>query len=231
MMERITKETKFFRVNYKASDKSVERLFKPIEKAERRYYKIFKIKPIKFNIIIVYSRKEFDKFSGFKTEKWADGHVRKPKLIVFSPSVRNKYVKTKSGRYDDYPSFFDHEINHFFYITLVGSYNPVWLSEGYGSYMMKRNMKTLLAKKQLKKINNPENFLFHRYIKKKYYKYAYEFYSISLLLVKYLIENFGHKKILTLIKRFAKHPYQKSLEKDFKEIYGMSIKEAVRTTV
>jgi hypothetical protein len=230
-MKRVSKQTKFFRVNYNPKDKSVRRLFGPIRKAETRYHKIFRIRPIKFDIIIVYSRKEFDKYAGFKTEGWVDGYVRRPNLIVFSPSIRKKYVKTKSGRYHDYNSFFDHEINHFFYTTLVGSYNPVWLSEGYAMYMMKKGMKPLLSKKELRKIREPENFLFSRYIKKQYFRYVYEFYSVSFCLVKYLIEKFGHKKILTLIKRFSKNPYKKNLEKEFKEIYGMSIKEAVRKSI
>ena len=92
-------------------------------------------------------------------------------------------------------------------------------------------MNSPIPKEQLRKLKNPEKFLFYRYLKRKYFKYAYEFYSISLILVKYLIENFGHEKILLLVRRFAKKPSKRFLEKEFNKLYHMNIKEAVRKSI
>ena len=230
MTQKITQKTRFFEIEYDPEDGSVKDLFNPINKAENKYFKIFKIKPNKFRIVIVYSRREFDKLSGFKTADWVDGHFISNKLIVFSPSIRKKYIKPWLGRYYSYNAFFDHEINHLFYISLVGDYNPVWLSEGYATYMMGQ-WKPKIAKKDFMKTKNPERFLFYRYIKRKYYKFAHEFYSLSFYVVKYLIEKYGHEKILTLIYKFSKTPNKKCLEGEFKELFGISIKEAVRNSI
>lgn len=219
------KQTQFFKIVYRDQDKSVDTLLPSIKKAEEKYFNIFKIKPKSFKIIIVYSREEFNKKAGFKTEEWSDGYVKGKTLIMFSPSVRDEFVKT-GGHYWEYDYFLDHEINHFFYISFVGSYNPVWLSEGYATYMMKENNQASLTKEKMRSLGNPNKFLFYRYIKKSYFKYANEFYSISFYLIKYLIENFGHKKVLELIEEFAKKPYKKDLDESFKQIFKMSVKEA-----
>lgn len=89
----------------------------------------------------------------------------------------------------------------------------------------------LIPKDELKKLEHPDEYLFHRYIQKKYFKYAKEFYSVSFLTVKYLIDKFGHDKMLRLIKSFAKNPKKPALEKEFKKIYRMSIKQAARDAV
>jgi len=225
------KQTKYFKIVYDEYDKSVEKLFSSIEKAEEKYSDIFKIKPKEFKIIVVYSREEFNKKVGFQTDKWVDGYVKGKNLVMFSPSIRDKFVKTIGGNYWEYDYFFDHEINHFFYISLVGSYNPVWLSEGYATFMMKENNQVMLTKDEIKKLKNPESYLLYKYIKKSYFKYAHEFYSISFYLIKYLIENFGHERVLELIRQFAKKPYKKDLENNFKKIFKMSIENAIMKSI
>ncbi|MDD5133095.1 MAG: hypothetical protein PHD81_02800 [Candidatus Nanoarchaeia archaeon] len=227
-MKRVKKRTRFFVINFDVLDKSVTKLFKPIKTAENKYFRIFKIKPKSFNIILVYSRKEFDKYVGFKTENWVDGYVKLDSLIMFSPSVKDNYLQRNVPM--SYKSFFDHEINHFFYISLVGSYSPVWLGEGYACYMSD-SMPSPLEKDRFRQIKNPQKFLFYKYIKKSYFRYANEFYSISFYVVTYLIENYGHNKILKLIKRFAKKPNKNSFDKEFKQIYGITTKEAVKNSI
>ena len=228
-MERIIKRTKFFRLSFHKDDESVEKLFGIIKGAEERYRKIFGIIPDDFLIFVVYSREEFNKHAGFKTDDWVDGHFR-GKLIIFSPSVREKYVKMNSSRHYKYKSFFDHEINHLFYISLVGSYNPVWLHEGYATYMM-GSWKPSKTIRELGKIKSPEKLLFYRYIVKKYYAHAHEFYSLSYYLVRYLIETHTHDDMMLLMRRFSKTPKNSNFEKIFKEIYKMTVKEAISKAI
>ena len=229
-MKRISKPTKFFTINYRESDETVNQLLEPIKKAEEKYYKIFKIKPDFHKIIVVYSRKEFDKKSGFKSEPWSEGIVKKPKVVMFSPSVRKEYVKTMDGKFHSYDSFFDHEINHIFYISYVGSHSPFWLCEGYATYMMDMNL-SRFDTLELQKLGNPEFYLFHRLMYNRFNQHSLLFYAVGCFFVKYLVEEFGHDTLLDLITAFKNNPYKKSFEKNFKKIYGMSLKEGVRKAI
>ncbi len=229
-MHRITENTKFFQINYRKKDKTIAQLFSSIEKAEEKYYKIFKVKPNKYTIIVCYSRDEFSEQVGYKSPSWEQGTVIKNKLIMFSPLVRDKLVVTKLPKQWDYDTFFDHEINHFFYISYVGNYKPLWLSEGYATYMMNEEMIQFLRGriKNTKKIKNPMRFLVYWPRESTYEKYNAEIFTISTLFVGYLIENFGHKKIISLIKAYKTTLNKKDFEKDFNKIYGFSINDALK---
>ena len=229
-MKRITKPTKFFTINYRENDDTINKLFTSIKKAEEKYYNIFKIKPKPHKIIVVYSRKEFDKQSGYKSEPWSEGIVKKPKFVMFSPSAREEYVKSIDGKFHSYDSFFDHEINHIFYISFVGSHNPFWLCEGYATYMMKMDLSRFNTL-ELHKLENPEFYLFHRLMYNKFNQHSLVFYAVGCFFVKYLVEEFGHETLFKLITEFKTNPYKKPFEKKFKKIYGMTLKEGVRKAI
>ncbi|MFH0875727.1 MAG: hypothetical protein V1859_07350 [archaeon] len=233
-MARITKKTKFFEINYLDSDKTIEELFSAINKAENKYYNIFKIIPKKYKIIVCYTREEFDKFSGIKSEIWHQAMVinKKKKFVLFSPSVRDKLAVTKLPKHPSFESLFDHEINHIFYITYVGNSKPLWLCEGYATYMMDTKIINFF-KKQIKIINstNKKDYLLYRPRKDKYNKYNSQMYVLSTLLVGYLIEKYGHEKLILLIKEYKKVQNRVALEKNFKDIYGFTIKEVLKKAI
>ena len=81
-MGKISVNSRFFRIIYDAKDNTIGVLIRSIRRAEDKYYKIFRVIPRRYRIIIVYSREEFDREAGQKTEIWVEGIVKKPKFVI-----------------------------------------------------------------------------------------------------------------------------------------------------
>lgn len=218
-------QTKFCTISYKANDKSIRSILKAVKYAEIENKKLFQIKPNKYFIDIVYSNKEYDKKSGLANVKaHRGGHVHNNRITIISPQVRKLPFDLKS--------FFYHEINHIFYTTLVGNYHPVWFSEGMATYLMKTYKVNIAGwKKFFKATDKPEKYLYYRYIKKKYYATAKEFYALSFLVYRYLDKKYGERKIMKLLKDFSIKPSKSKFDYLFKKYFKFTIKETVQKAI
>lgn len=148
-----------------------------------------KIKIPKFDIKIVYSRKELDKIWGSKTPSYVSAFVKDDRIVIISYGVFDK--ETKWGK-DKFKEALIHEINHLFYQELRDDeYDPLWLSEGLATFMQ-HNKKKYNYEKRLKITNEILNQSFE--------DMNLESYQIFTLFIEYLVLKFGENKILKLIR-------------------------------
>ncbi|MBT5022359.1 hypothetical protein HOK51_02650 [Candidatus Woesearchaeota archaeon] len=226
-MDKLSLKTKFGKLicSENESKKTLNIILNALKKAEKSNYSIFKIKPADYTVELVYSNKEYDTKTGLtKTKTHRGGYVKKNKIIIISPNIKKLLFEPNS--------FFFHELNHIFYNTLIGSYNPVWFSEGMATYLMKTYKLPLKQWKQhFKKMKNPEQFLHYRYIKKKYYKNRQNFYALSYILYRYIHLNYGEKKVLLFLKKFANNPNQKNFNLHFEKIFKSPIKTILKQAI
>ena len=117
-----------------------------LEKCVKKAYKINKAFwnfDIKFNVRSVLTRKDMDKEWEGKTQKWMVAFAWNKKLIIFAPSV---YEKLGCHKLESYQDTVTHEMNHLFYQKFVGTYKPLWLSEGLATNIQKEmNINLILA--------------------------------------------------------------------------------------
>jgi len=217
--------TEFCTISHKQGDKSVKKILKAIKIAEDKNKKLFQIKPKRYFVDIVYSNKEYDKKTnlvGIKAPR--EGYALKDRIIIISPEVKDLLF--------DLNSLFYHEINHIFYTNLVGNYNPVWFSEGMATYLMRTyKFNTNNWKKFFRSIKKPESFLYHRYIKKRYYKNLNEFYTLSYLVYRYLNKKYSKKIIIRLLKEFSKKPSKSSFDSLLIKYFKQTKKEIVQKAI
>ena len=212
-MER-TLRLKFASLAYPDKDKAINREKKAITKAFNYNKQFFKIKVPKFRIRLVYSRAEFDRLWGAKTEKFVSGFIRDGQIVVFSYSVFNKETKWEKKYF--YGCLL-HEISHLFYEELRDdSYDPLWLSEGLATFIQ-------CGKKKLKHKKNLK--ITKGVLEEGFKKMNMESYHVYYLFVRYLIVNFNKKMLFRLIKGLRNG---KKLEVLFKEIYKMPLEELIK---
>jgi hypothetical protein len=151
--------------------------------------KFAKIEIPKFDIKIVYSRKEFDKIWGSKTPNYVSAFAKNDNIVIFAYEVFDKETKWEK---DKFKEALIHEINHLFYQELRDDeYDPLWLSEGLATFMQ-HSKKKYNYKKSLKITKDILNQSFE--------EMTLESYQVFTLFVEYLILTFGEDKILGLIK-------------------------------
>lgn len=218
-------KTEFCTISHKQGDSSIQKILKAVKNAEAENKKLFQIKPKKYFIDIVYSNEEYDQKTGLtKIKTHRGGYVHNNRITIISPQVKKLLF--------DIESFFYHEINHIFYTTLVGSYHPIWFSEGMATYLMKTYKVDIAGwKKFFRAVDKPEKFLYYRYIKKKYYDTAKEFYILSFLVYRYLDKKYGEKTIMKLLKEFSKKPSKSNFDELFKKYFKLTIKEIVQNSI
>lgn len=204
---------KFCDLIYLEKDKSIKKEKELIIKAFNYNKRFFGIKIDKFKVKFVYSRKEFDKIWGSKTEKFVSGFIKDDLMILFSYSIFDKETKWKKKYF--YECLL-HEISHLFYEEMRDdSYDPLWLSEGLATFIQSRNKKF----KYLKRIKIEKEILeggFENISVKSYHVYR--------LFVEFLIKLYGKKSILNLIKKLKEG---KNIDLVFKEIYKKSFEELI----
>ena len=204
---------KFANVIYGDTDKSFSEERKLIRKAYNRNKKFFDIEIPLFEVVLVYSRKEFDKQWGGKTADFVSGFSRDGKIVIFSQSIFNK--ETRWRKKDFYPCLV-HEMCHAFYEELRDdSFDPLWLSEGLAT-LMQNGRKKLIHKKTLKITKKILNIGFN--------EMGVESYHVHYLFTRYLMRTFGKSKLLKFIKLLRKGGKQ---EVAFKKTYKMSFDDLI----
>lgn len=164
----------------------IEQLKKAYEINER----FWKIKIPKFQVKVIYKRKEMDREWGEKTNKYFSAFAWQNRLVIFSRSVFEKVTPHKLNSYQD---LLIHEINHLFYQYFVETYKPSWIFEG-----LALNLEEKFKVTKIKKIN--KRYLMYSYDPEFYWKHTQEFYEISYLAVKKLLKSLGKEKIFKLLK-------------------------------
>ena len=172
-----------------------------------------KIKIPKFNIQIIYSRKQFDEIWGFETQDYVSAFVKGNNIVIFAYGIFEKETRWKKS---DFLKTLIHEINHLFYQELrKDNYDPLWLSEGLATFMQhdkkkfNYNDKLKIKKKVLNQSPN---------------EMTLESYQIFTMFVEYLILSFGENKILEFIEGLKEGEKLNIL---FKKIYNKSFDELI----
>ena len=167
-----------------------------------------KVEIPKFDIKIVYSRKEFDKLWGSKTRDYVSAFAKEDNIVIFSYGVFDKETKWEKAKFKE---ALIHEINHLFYQELRDDeYDPLWLSEGLATFMQ-HGRKKFNYKDKLR--ITPE------VLEQKFEEITIESYQIFAMFIEYLILNFGEDKILELILELKEGG---KLNNVFQEIYKKS---------
>jgi hypothetical protein len=107
-------------------------------------------------------------------------------------------------------------MNHIFYQKYVGTYKPVWLSEGLASYFQGGKNKIN------KRLKIPKNIF-----SKSFKIDSIKKYDFSYLLVKFLIKKYKKEKFFSLLKLIKKLGYSpRLLERVYKKTTKQIIEDA-----
>lgn len=105
----------------------VEKSFGKVSK----FYFQFAKGPIRFTLIIVYSRAEYDEIAGYKSERWASGYSHEGKVAIFHPDL---FETETTHKREDFAKTLTHEIAHIFDKFIFKDY-LWWIHEGVAQYI------------------------------------------------------------------------------------------------
>ena len=173
-----------------------------LRKSKKELDKFFGIEVNMPKVFLLDSRQEINRYWGEKTEKWEVGWVKNNFIFILNPQ---KY--TKESNHKNSAGFWKtikHEHCHIYYKEIVGGNRPIWVNEGLAGYLSgqieaRPNIKEALEIVDLynTKRNNTRK------------------YKVGYFWVKFLIQRFGQKKFLQLLKLLK----EKNTEKEFKGIF------------
>jgi len=182
-----------------------QKTIKMIKKGVLNSFNYFNnVKTIKFTIELIYSRKEFDKMIGSKTESWVTAHSFGNRFIIFSPS---EIEKCTSHRRNEFMPIISHETSHVLLKKLNTNF-CTWMNEGIAQYTADQERKEKIKLKNISCFFNDslfKNSNYDRFISR-------QGYEISYKLVNYLMANYSKKIIIKLLQ--VKYDFVKSSEKD-----------------
>jgi hypothetical protein len=163
-------------------------------------------------IFLVPDRKTMLELRDNSKKLWVVGWIYGNNVFVLD---RKNYEKESSHKYTDkkYESLIKHELAHcFFQILSEHKGEPDWLWEGTAIYVSGQN--------EFK--NNKDNFKnFLSFYEK---GNSTEVYDESGFAVEFLVEKYGKKKLLELIKSLKDINSEKEFNNKFKKIYGFELK-------
>ena len=163
-------------------------------------------KPI---LAVVKDRKTIDMIRGKKTESWLVGWINPNTRMVYVLD-RNNFEKESSHTYrsESYARLIKHELSHCFQdVISKGTNGSNWLWEGLALYTSGQNTE----KKKPVKFKDFLGF---------YNKSGRGIYAESGFAVGLLVEKFGKKKLLELIRKLPKDSPKSRFKNLFKKIYG-----------
>lgn len=227
-------ETKISNIYYNKNDKDINKTIKQINRAYKFNKKIYNKEINKFKTVIVYSRKEYDKYhSTKKSKKWHVGSTRKDKrLLILSPAQIEKYSIYKK---ELFPWILKHEINHLFYYNIYKTNKPWWINEGL-SLLVDNKYKPKNNKELIKQISQKkEKLLIYTQNKKNrnfIFKNVNLIYPLAYLMVKKLKQRYGTNKINKFLTEYSKNPTKKIFnnifKKTFKKTQNQILKEIIK---
>jgi len=156
------------------------------------------------SVFFIDSRKEINEIWGRKTEEWFSAWAKDGSIFILNPEAY-----TKESNHRDINHFWKslkHEYCHLYYRKITNTGYPKWLNEGLANY---------LAGQVKKKSTKEEALRVFDY----YQKLDWRIYNIGYFWTKILIEEFGKKKLLTLIKSIDSQTTEKEFAKKFHQVY------------
>jgi len=169
-------------------------------------------KDVSFEIELIYSREEFDKYLGEKTENWVIAHSFENKFIIFSPEKIEEHTNHKKS---EFLQIICHETCH----ILLQRMNPkfsFWMFEGIALNVANQIKKGEVKKENLEYFINEclfKNLSYEKFI-------SHRGYLISYLLMKYFLDNYDKETVIALMKiRYGVDDFSK---KEFCKIVNMT---------
>lgn len=164
------------------------------------------------NLFFVPDRATIDALKGRKTERWIIGWISGAFEIYLLS--RENFERDSSHPYSDryYASLIRHELAHIYvarYSVPARFRVPIWLNEGIAIYLSG----------QVKSQNQPKKL--RGFLKSKYDPAA--IYGESGFAVWYLVEEYGKRKLLKLLKSVPDVSSNKEFRARFEEIYGFKM--------
>lgn len=162
------------------------------------------VKIIKFSVELIYSRKEFNKKLGCKTERWITAHSFRDRFIIFSPSEIEKYT---SHNRNEFMQIVSHETSHVLLKKLNTAF-CVWMNEGIAQNIAGQERKERIDPKNINYFLNEclfKNSNYDKFISR-------QGYEISYKLVRFLMANYNKEKIVRLLQ--VRYDFIASSEKD-----------------
>jgi len=170
--------------------------------------KFMGIKIPKFNVKIVYSRKELNDEWGSKTSDYVSAFAKEDSIVIFSYGVFDKESKWPKEKFEE---ALIHEINHLFYQELrYDEYDPLWLSEGLATFIQHKKKKSEYKEKRI---------IGKKTLTQSFEKMTEDSYQIFTLFVEFLILHYGKEKLFSFIKELRGGT---NLDDSFKKVYNKS---------
>ncbi|VVB83298.1 Uncharacterised protein [uncultured archaeon] len=191
-------------------NKFIEKIYNQTRKEFLKFYGLDNeiINPA---VILLKNKQEIENLYGRKIG-WLLGWENR-NLFLLNPK---NYEKESNYKYSDerFKEFIKHELSHFFFeIVSKGTKKPMWLNEGVSIF--------LSGQYKHKKI--PEKF--EKFLD--FYKFNHEecrsCYQESGFVIKLLVDKFGKKKLVNLIRGLENIQDEKKFAKLFKKIYGFNL--------
>jgi len=189
-------------------EKLEEKQFYQIMKEVSDFFEVTDISKPKIGFI--YSRGDFDKLLGRKTERW-ERAVSKEDGIYFIHSSMIEELTNHTNA--DLWQVVKHEIVHWFYGQITNTHNPKWFNEGLANVIAE-------AKRgKPRKLNKPV-------IEKYFDNSDADNYSWGYWMVKYLLDSYGKEVLVDLVKAMAGQPVTKELfEQKFNQSYPIELED------
>jgi len=209
-------------VYFSPKEKNIKKVVHDLVDGYQRIFQFFGFGIPSLRLVLLYTRKEIDELRQEKTPSWLVGQADKNTICLFSPSV---FEKVSPHRRSEFKKVLLHEMTHLFIRRIHSSFEPRWLEEGLAYFVAGQR-----GKKQFNShffLNKELPFLLDS--EKRWQKaLPYGAYTISFLLVKFLIKRFGKEKIIKFLSSLRGKYNRKKLCQNFEQIYGQKITEEVK---
>jgi hypothetical protein len=176
-----------------------------IEKITKELEDFFEIEAPDFDIVLINTREDYDAIHGKKTEPWQAATVKGNTIYAIHPDKLEEITVHKK---ESHPKRIKHELSHVFYDKCTGGeIRPAWLNEGLAYYLADQGRWTLNEYGKLMAVD-----YFSRFDNKVYGGGEY--------MVRTLIEKYGKKKLLVMIKKITPPLTEEKFGDIFKDVYG-----------
>lgn len=147
---------------------------------------------VSFEIEFIYSREEFDKCLGEKTENWVIARSFEDRFIIFAPEEIEKCTSHKKS---EFSQIICHETCHILLQKLNQGFS-FWMFEG-----IALNVASQIKKGEIKK-ENLEYFINECLFQNPDYGefISHQGYLIAYLLMRYFLDNYDKKVVMDLLK-------------------------------
>jgi hypothetical protein len=157
-------------------------------------------------LFLVDNREDMDLIWGKKTEDWFVGAFKHNSVYIFNPEI---FEKVSSHKIEEFRQILKHEYCHAYYARLTNGYRPLWLNEGLACF--------LSGKKLILKDDYKDKLLD---IFSYFDKTNSDIYKVGQYWVQFLLEKFGKKKFINLIKAMRLISTERQFSDKFYEIYS-----------